>query len=1622
MKKIKLLSSISAFILMCVFVILVIAVANPSILFTLPTFPNATVTGNTSIEINVSITNAENLTQIIYNWNGTNYTMYNNSLVLYLNFDNVSTLGESDTRIVDLAGNDDNATVSGAVWSESSGKYGGAFELDGVKGSTPISVESSTRVNVTDYTISMWFMRKGAGSEGGFGGCFGGLEALTAKGGGGGDGGGIDAPWNFGYDGGTDHLVLCMEDGSGTDATLEGTTAISEDVWYHALFTMDASTMAIYLNGVLENSGATSGAPATNNLKIGIGTLYEEAANNIDSAFNGTIDNFMIWNRTLSVSEINQNYMSNLYKYDTDKWIFYINQSKDATTELVSGTYAYYVSSINLPGDINTTEVRIITIEGPDNPPTVTLTSPSNGGLAGVPAVFDCSATDSEGLVNITLYGNWTGAWIANETKSITGTSDSETFTLNLDNSKHIWNCLAFDNANQSSFASSNYTVTTGGTTPLINFTSPTRGNNTITADRYIDLNVSIVTSDLGVFKWGWNNTNYILYNDSLVVGFNFDNLSELGECTAEGCIVKDFSKYDNDGNLIILTAEDHLPNWTSMGRYGGAMDFVSSNHASDGASINIPHADNLNPYGNDFTMMFWFKCSSICFDTDISRKGSTATHFDGGWYKMEIGGYGAANFLSLQFNTAGADDATLQSGTDVCTDRKWHFAVGQRVGNTAELYIDGVQKTDFVNQTDATLSGTINNTANLSIGSKDVPDDDFFNGTIDEYRLYMNRSFSASEIAIMYMSNLRQYDTDKWSFYINQSKNASTGLDNGAYTYQSFASDSFNNINQTEERTITITSPDVTLPTITINSPTNIIYRNTTINFNITATDNVAISECWYSLNLSGINISMSNDAGSFWNATNSSMRQGAHIVDYFCNDTVNNINTASVAFSITNTTIKFDPFYDGVSLGNLDDGASWQEISGIAITQNESNTGYIWAQSDGSVDLLLAINLTDASNSGEWTLEGINGVDYEDLSSATINGIPYIFLADFGDNGDARATIIIYRIREPTINNSDAVIKSADIETITCEYPGGGDAPSHKDAETFLVDPLTGDMYVITKRETVPGVYSLAYSASYTGTQTLVYEGDMWDIPTVSSVSATGNAVGGDISSTGLEILIKNYNVAFLFSRSSGSTSVFDTLSSEPINLSSYAGGGNTGYAKSHPSQEPQGEAITFDRDSNRYFTASEYVAAEGSSATTYPLFGYNRTSRTVKTIVFQQGVSPDATYIGTNDTYVHDDVPDTSFESAVTFIVDVNVGDDRVGFLKFNISQIPANSTIIGAKVDLNIDTEGQGWTFHRILNSDWPEASTFNNIPNGPPVIDDVFASSIEDNRNGINLNGYTGTVRNNVLVNTLQAWMDGTQENYGWMLLATHATDGQQFDSKESATAADRPKLTVRYMEPLADNAPTVTLVSPSDAGTSTTSSIFECSATDDNALVNMTLYGNWTGAWSSEETKPLTSTSDSETFSVTVTAGTYVWNCLAFDDERQSSFASNNYTVTITPTGEEVTAGGRALGEGSGAVGDSVYEDSVDQGDTKNISIIDRLFSNIKDPNNGICDDGENFLFDKDCNISNDDILSGRVLKQMWLLRLVMLSTIFLLLKKSRKVPFLMIMFIILLIYNRVFG
>lgn len=151
----------------------------------------------------------------------------------------------------------------------------------------------------------------------------------------------------------------------------------------------------------------------------------------------------------------------------TEVWInetFYANVSSPDNfynaTGLTSFTsYEIQTKTVDHAGNINSTWVND-TGETSRGPPTVSLETPIDKHFSNsLEVTFNCSATDNINLQNITLYGNWGSGWHANETKNVSGTSNSTTFTKNLSSNVYLWNCLTYNDGELSGWANSNRTL-----------------------------------------------------------------------------------------------------------------------------------------------------------------------------------------------------------------------------------------------------------------------------------------------------------------------------------------------------------------------------------------------------------------------------------------------------------------------------------------------------------------------------------------------------------------------------------------------------------------------------------------------------------------------------------------------------------------------------------------------------------------------------------------------------------------------------------------------------------------------------------------------------------------------------------------------------------------------------------------------------------------------------------------------------------------------------------------------------------------------------------------------------------------------------------------------------------
>ena len=88
---------------------------------------------------------------------------------------------------------------------------------------------------------------------------------------------------------------------------------------------------------------------------------------------------------------------------------------------------------------------------------------------------------------------------------------------------------------------------------------------------------------------------------------------------------------------------------------------------------------------------------------------------------------------------------------------------------------------------------------------------------------------------------------------------------------------------------------------------------------------------------------------------------------------------------------------------------------------------------------------------------------------------------------------------------------------------------------------------------------------------------------------------------------------------------------------------------------------------------------------------------------------------------------------------------------------------------------------------------------------------------------------------------------------------------------------------------------------------STINITFNCTASDNVNITNVTLYGNWSGGWHANHTNSSAINNSNYIFIKNITDGKYVWNCRACDNSSNCAFASSNYTFTVDTTYPQVS-------------------------------------------------------------------------------------------------------------------
>ena len=236
-------------------------------------------------------------------------------------------------------------------------------------------------------------------------------------------------------------------------------------------------------------------------------------------------------------------------------------------------------------------------------------------------------------------------------------------------------------------------------------------------------------------------------------------------------------------------------------------------------------------------------------------------------------------------------------------------------------------------------------------------------------------------------------------------------------------------------------------------------------------------------------------------------------------------------------------------------------KENSGLAVSSY--NPSWIFGHNDGGDYNRIFLMDTTGKHLANIVVYGAGNRDSEDMciDANPIDGKRYIFWGDIGDNSGVYPQIYVYRFPEPNFNGQpkDTTL-TEEVMKLTFTYPDGP-----RDAEALLVDPITHNLYIITKRDVKGQIYRAKYPFDDTKPNQLQMIGKL----------PFSGVVGGDISDDGKHIALKTYSNIYHWHRNTDS-SFLNALKTPPTRLPYIA--------------EDQGEAVAWSSGGERYFTAGE------------------------------------------------------------------------------------------------------------------------------------------------------------------------------------------------------------------------------------------------------------------------------------------------------------------------------------------------------------------------------------------------------------------------------------------------
>ena len=244
--------------------------------------------------------------------------------------------------------------------------------------------------------------------------------------------------------------------------------------------------------------------------------------------------------------------------------------------------------------------------------------------------------------------------------------------------------------------------------------------------------------------------------------------------------------------------------------------------------------------------------------------------------------------------------------------------------------------------------------------------------------------------------------------------------------------------------------------------------------------------------------------------------------------------------------------------------------EPSGLAASRVTPGAIYVHNEDTTAI---VAISGTNAATLGTFNVTGVTPADWEDVATGPCPAGKCIYMGDIGRSSAnfpvPPSTFAVYRITEPNIAGGQTS-GNLTAEKFPFQYP---DSP--KDAESIMVHPTTGTIYVITKSGTgLSKVYKFPTPMPAPNVMTTLTFVSNLQLP-VNGDTNFASATAAAIHPCADRFLLRTYRRVYEYRAAAGAA--FETaFAATPVVLTDTV--------------EGQGEAIEYEYNGAGYFTMSE------------------------------------------------------------------------------------------------------------------------------------------------------------------------------------------------------------------------------------------------------------------------------------------------------------------------------------------------------------------------------------------------------------------------------------------------